>query len=436
MRDFKKYYQDRVVDAETALKKIKDNSRVIFSHATGEPSGLIDVMVANKEWFHNVEIMHMVAMGKSEYCQPGMEPHFRHNSFFVGASTRQAVYEGRADFTPCFLFEIPSVIRSEEFHVDVAMVQVCPPDEFGNVSLGVTGDYTVAAVEQADIVIAQVNKYVPRTFGDVYMPVENFDYFVEMDQPLINLPQGKISDVEIEIGKYCGSLIKDGDTLQLGIGSLPDAVLMTLNDKNDLGVHSEMLADGVVDLCIKGNINNSVKTINKGKTVVSFLMGTEKLYNYVNNNPTVEVMAIDYVNNPFVVAQNDNMISINSCVQVDMMGQVCSESIGLKQISAVGGQVDFVRGANASKGGKSIIAMPSTAAGGKVSKIVPFLDHGATVTTSRADVGYIITEYGIAYLRGQTLRERARRLINIAHPTFRDGLKEEYERRFHESFKD
>ena len=431
--NWKAYYDERCVAAEDALKHIKSGDRVVFGHCIGEPMYLVDVMVKNKDWYEDVEIVHMVAMGKGEYTQPGMEKHFRHNSFFVGACTRKAVNEGRADFTPCFFYELPSVLRKDDFKVNAAMVQVSPPDEFGYVSLGVSVDYTLAAIEQADTVIAQVNENMPRTFGSSFVHVSDIDWFVEKTEPLVELQPPNITEIEKRIGEHCASLIEDGSTLQLGIGSIPDAVLLFLKDKKDLGIHSEMLSDGVVGLIEAGIVNNRQKSIHKGKTIVGFLMGTRKLYDFVHNNPGIEMHPIDYVNNPTVIMKNYKMVSINSCVQVDLMGQVASESIGLKQISAVGGQMDFVRGANMAEGGKSIIAIPSTA-NGKFSKIVPFLDEGAAVTTSRNDVNYVITEYGIAQLKGQTLRERARRLINIAHPDFRDGLIEEYEKRFKTKF--
>ena len=431
--DWKTYYKERCVDAEYALKKIKPDTRLVLGHAVGEPMYLVDVMVKNREWFKNLEILHMVAMGKGEYTHPGMEPYFRHNSFFVGACTRQAVNEGRADFTCNFFYYLPILLRSKDFPVDVAMVQVSPPDKFGYVSTGVSVDYTIAAIEKADLVIAQVNENMPRTFGQSFVHVSDIDYFIEHDEPLTELKPGEITDVEKQIGAHCANLVEDGSTLQLGIGSLPDAVLLFLKDKNDLGIHSEMLSDGVVGLIEEGIVNNKCKAIHKGKSIVSFLMGTRRLYDFVDNNPSIEMYPVDYVNNPVVIMKNSKMVSINSCVQVDLMGQVASESVGLKQISAVGGQVDFVRGANMG-GGKSIIAMPSTAGGGRFSKIVPFLDHGAAVTTSRNDVNYIITEFGIAQLRGQTLRERARRLINIAHPNFQPSLIEEYEKRFNSKF--
>ena len=375
----------------------------------------------------------MVALGMGAYCLPENAGHFRHNSLFVGGSTRKAVESGQGDFTPCFFFEIPRLFHTTLL-VDVALVSVTPPTPEGKVSLGVSCDYTVEAVKSAKTVIAQVNPSMPYTYGSTELPVEDIDVFVEHDQPVIELPQGRIGDVEKAIGSNCATLIPDGATLQLGIGAIPDAVLLFLKDKKDLGIHSEMFSDGVVELAEAGVITNAKKTLKPGKFVVTFLMGTKRLYDFVNNNPNVEMQPVDYVNDPYVVAQNDDLISINSCVQIDLMGQVASESVGLKQISGTGGQVDFVRGASASKGGVSIMAFPSTAAKGTVSKIVPFLDHGTAVTTCRCDVDYAVTEYGIAHLKGETLRTRARNLIAIAHPDFRAPLIEEFEKRFHCAF--
>ncbi|MCH3964796.1 MAG: 4-hydroxybutyrate CoA-transferase [Clostridium sp.] len=423
-------YKSRLVDAEEAVSKIKSNSRVVFSHAVGEPSELIDALVKNKENYENLEIVHMVAMGKGEYAKPGMEKYFRHNSLFVGASTRDAVSSGRGDYTPCFFYEVPRLFKKGYLPVDVALIQVSEPDEHGYCSFGVSNDYTKPAAESAKLVIAEVNKNMPRTLGDSFIHVSNIDYMVEVSHPLIELKPAKLGEVEKSIGRYCASLIEDGSTLQLGIGAIPDAVLMFLKDKKDLGIHSEMISDGVVELVEAGVINNSRKTLHPGKIIVTFLMGTRKLYDFVDNNPMVETYPVDYVNNPLVIMKNSKMVSINSCVQVDLMGQVCSESIGLKQISGVGGQVDFVRGTDMAEDGKSIIAIPSTASHGKVSRIVPLLDTGAAVTTSRNEVDYIITEYGIAHLRGKTLKDRARALINIAYPDFRESLEEEFEKRF------
>lgn len=431
---WEEHYKKRKVSADEAIKKIQNGNRVVYGHAVGEPSGLGDALVRNKEKFKDIEIVHMVCMGKGEYCKPGMEKHFRHNSLFIGGLARKAVYEGRGDYTPCYFSEIPKLFKEGILKIDVMLVQVSPPDEHGYVSLGVSVDYNKSAVESAKIVIAEVNDKMPRTMGDTFVHVSKIDYFVETSRDIIELAPPEITEVEKKIGENCAKLIEDGSTLQLGIGALPDALLPFLRTKKDLGIHSEMISDGVVGLIEEGVINNQKKTLHKGKIVVSFLMGTKKLYEYANDNPMFEMHPVDYVNDPTVIMKNDNMISINSCVQVDLMGQVASESIGLMQISAVGGQVDFVRGANMSKGGKAIIALASTIKNGKVSKIVPFLDQGAAVTTNRNDARYIVTEYGIADLFGKTLRERARQLINIAHPNFKEELKEEYKKRFKQEF--
>ena len=429
MSDWKQYYKDHLTTAEEAVKHIKSGDRLVIAHACGEPSYLVDAMMANAASYRDVEIVHMVAMGKCEYCKPEYAENFRHNAYFVGGTSRKAIEEGRGDFTPCFFFEIPRTFTTT-MPVDVAMVMCTPPDENGKCSLGVSVDYTQPAVKAAKTVIAQINPQMPWTGPYSTIDVEDIDFIVEKDAPLIELAPPHIGEVEQKIGEYCASLINDGDTLQLGIGAIPDAVLRFLGDKKDLGIHSEMFSDGVVELAEKGVFTNARKTLNPGKFVVGFLMGTRKLYDFVDHNPAVDMRSIDYVNDPFIIAQNDNLISINSAVQVDLYGQAASEMIGPKQISGVGGQVDFVRGASAFKGGKSILAFPSTVKG-KVSKIVPYLDPGAAVTTSRNDSDYVVTEYGIAALKGHTLRDRARALISIAHPDFRDELKDEFEKRFH-----
>lgn len=428
--DWKALYEQRKMTAQEAVSRIKSGDRVVISHAVSEPSYVIDALVANAAAYENVEIVHMVAMGKCEYAKPEMAGHFRHNALFVGGATREAVASGRGDYTPCFFYQIPQLFATS-MPVDAALVTVTPPDENGMCSLGVSVDYTLAAVKNAALVIAQVNDQMPYTGSQSLVSVEKIDCFVEHSAPIIELAPPRIGDVERAIGEHCAALIRDGDTLQLGIGAIPDAVLLFLKDKKDLGIHSEMFSDGVVELVEDGVITNKRKTLHPGKLVAAFLMGTRRLYDFVDHNPDLEMRPVDYVNDPTVIARNDNLVSINSCVQVDLMGQVASESVGLKQISGVGGQVDFVRGAAMSKGGRSIIAMPSTAAHGSISKIVPLLDEGAAVTTSRNDVDYIVTEYGAAHLKGRTLRERARALIEIAHPDFRPELRQVYEQRFH-----
>lgn len=426
-------YQNKLTTAEKAVDFIKSGERLVIGHACGEPSYLVETMVSKAEQYENVEIVHMVAMGKAGYAQPGMEKHFRHNALFVGGTTRKAVEEGRADYTPCFFYRIPELFTNGSLPVDVALVQATAPDDNGNMSLGISVDYTLPAAKAAKKVIVQVNHELPRTGGDSCINVSdaNVVAVVEHDAPIIELAPPKIGEVERAIGANCAKLIHDGDTLQLGIGAIPDAVLLFLKDKKDLGIHSEMFSDGVVELAEAGVITNAKKNTHTGKYVANFLMGTKRLYDFVNNNPDVEMYPVDYVNNPVIIGREDNMVSINSCVQIDLMGQAASESIGYKQISGVGGQVDFIRGAAMAKNGRAILAFPSTAAKGTVSKIVPLLDEGAAVTTSRNDVDYAVTEFGIAKLSGKTLKERAHALIEIAHPNFRDDLKKVYEERFH-----
>lgn len=430
--DFIQEYKNKLKTPQEAVKMIKSGDRVVVQHATGEPLALVDAMVKNKDAYENVEIVHMVAMGKAEYCKEGMEKHFRHNAIFVGGSTKKAVAEGRADFTPTFFFEVPRLFKNN-LPVDVVLIQVTPPNEDGEVSLGVSCDYTTPAVKSAKLVIAQVNKNMPWTYGATVLNLDEIDVFVEHDEPIIELGKPKIGEIEKMIGKHCAELIQDGDTLQLGIGAIPDAVLSFLGEKKDLGIHSEMFADGVVDLVKKGVITNNKKKTHTGKLVAAFLMGTKDLYDFVDHNHDVLMMPVDYVNNPTVIMKEDNIVSINSCIQVDLMGQVVSESIGDMQISGVGGQVDFVRGASMAKNGRSIIAMPSTVKG-KTSKIVAKIDDYAAVTTSRNDVDYIVTEYGIAHLKGQTLRERSKRLIKIAHPDFRADLIKYHNEKFYDNF--
>ncbi len=429
--DWKTTYADKICTADEAVSHIKSGDRVVVTHACGEPVILTDAMVANAErlGLKDVEVVHMVAMGKAGYCAPEMSEHFRHNGLFLGGSTRAAVAEGRGDFTPIFFSQIPELFRTS-LPVDVVLLQLSEPDEHGYCSFGVSCDYTKPAAECAGIRIAQINKNMPRVLGDNFIHISKLDYIVPEDTEVLKLAPPTIGDVERRIGENIAELVHDGDCLQLGIGAIPDAVLLFLKDKKDLGIHSEMFSDGVVELIEAGVVTNARKQVEPGKCVCTFLMGTDRLYNYVNDNPAVMLRSVDWVNDPCIISQNDNAVSINSCVEVDLMGQVCSEAIGLRQISGVGGQVDFVRGATMSKGGRTIMAMPSTAAKGTISKVVPFLAEGAAVTTSRCDADYIVTEYGIAQLHGHTLRDRAKQLIAIAAPEFRGDLEAEYNKRF------
>ncbi len=433
--NWKELYADRICSAEEAVSYIQSGDRVVVAHASGEPKILTDAMVrcASKYNYKDVEIVHMVAMGNAGYCTPEMARHFRHNGLFLGGPTRAAIAEGRGDFTPVFFSEVPELFRTA-MHVNVVLLQVSEPDADGYCSYGISCDYTKPCAESADVRIAQVNAKMPRVMGDNFIHISKLDHIVAEDSDIIELPPVKIGDVQRRIGEHVASLVCDGDCLQLGIGAIPDATLLFLKGKKDLGIHSEMVSDGVVELMEAGVITNRCKQLYPGKSVATFLMGTKRLYDFAHNNPDIRLMPVDVVNDPRVICQNDHVVSINSCVEVDLMGQVCAESVGLRQISGVGGQVDFVRGAKMSRGGRSIMAMPATAANGTVSRIVPLLSEGAAVTTSRCDVDDVVTEYGIARLRGRSLKERARQLIAIAAPEFREDLIKEYERRFHSSY--
>ena len=424
-------YKSKLVTAEEAIKAIHDGDRVVTGFACGEPFGIERALIENYENYHDVQITNMLSLGDSPWCRPEMKGHFTLNCLFASKSNRKAILNGTADFTPINFSEIPFVLKNI-IRPRVSICAVSPPDEHGNVSFGTTVDYTKGTTDYAEVVIAQVNKYMPRTFGNSTKHVRDFTYFVEIDEPLPEVKSVELTDVERAIGKNCASLINDGDCLQLGIGGIPDAICEELTNKKDLGLHSELVGDGVVKLLEEGIINNKKKQSHQGRTVLGAAFDSKILCDYLNNNPAVEMYPIDYVNDPYVIAQNDNVVSINSCIQVDLMGQVVSDTIGLTQFSAVGGQVDFVRGAAKSKNGRSIIAMTSTTKNDTISKIVPIITEKSAVTTTRNDVNCIVTEYGIAYLKGRTMKERARALIKIAHPKFRSWLEEEYENRFNE----
>jgi 4-hydroxybutyrate CoA-transferase len=394
-----------------------------LGHACGEPQVLTRALVARAHELEDVEIIQRVAMGDSSYVDPEMQGHFRLNSLFGSAPTRKAIAEGRADFTPCFISEIPDLFLLGKVPLDVAMVTVTPPDSHGYCSLGISIDYTIQAARAAKIVIAQVNPEMPRTYGDTLLHVTEMDYFVPAEEPLIVLQPPAIGPVEEQIGMNAASLIEDGATLQLGIGSIPDAILSFLHDKHDLGVHTELFSDGVRGLVEEGVINGKRKTLHPGKVVSNFIMGTVELYNWVHENAAIALYPEDYTNDPFVVAQNYRMTAINSALEVDVLGQVAADTLGPMQFSGVGGQVDFVRGAARSPGGKSIIAFPATAKKGQVSRIVSVLARGSAVTTSRHDTDYIVTEYGIAFMKAKTVKERMEALINIAHPDFRAEIR-------------
>ncbi len=426
MQYFQEYhYRERHpswVDADTAISKINKGKRILLGSGCAAPKLLIDALIRNSARFADNEIVHLLTVGEAPYTNPEYARAFRHNAFFIGVNVRQAVIEGHADYIPVFLSEIPQLIKTGQIRIHCAIVQVTPPNRNGEVSLGVSVDILPSAISTADIVIGQVNRQLPFTCGKSVLPVSAFDYLVEGDEPLKEFPQGQPDEVSQKIGGHLARYIRDGDTLQLGIGNIPDAVLRNLKDRNDLGIHTEMISDGVADLYRNGNITNKKKGINEGKSVLSFILGTRKTYDLVHMNPDFEFFPTEYTNDPFVICQNKNMVSINSALQIDLTGQVCSDSLGTTFFSGFGGQVDFVRGAKRSAGGRSFLAFPSITKDGKISKIVPYLNQGAGVVTTRADVHYLVTEFGVAYLHGKNVRERGLALIQIAHPKFRDEL--------------
>ena len=410
------------VDADTAIKKIKKGKRILIGSGCAEPQFLVRSLVNNAHLFHDNEIVHILTVGIAPYADQKYTNNFRHNAFFIGHNIRESVALGQADYMPIFLSEIPRLFKTGQMPIHAVIIQVSPPDKKNYVSLGVSVDILPAAILCADIVIAQVNKQMPETFGVAKIPISAIDYLVESAEPLLEFPQGQPDEISMQIGKNLARFIRDGDTLQLGIGNIPDAVLINLKNKSDLGIHSEMISDGIVDLYKNGNITNKRKKINKGKSIISFVLGTKKIYNLIHQNSDFELYPSEYTNDPFVISQNPTVVSINSAIQVDLTGQVCADSIGAKFYSGFGGQVDFVRGVKRSEGGRSFIALPSTAKDNKVSRITSSLTPGAGVVTTRAEVHYVATEYGVAYLHGKNIRERGLALVQIAHPKFREEL--------------
>jgi 4-hydroxybutyrate CoA-transferase len=419
---FQQLFHEKLVTGEEALRAVRSGDSVYVHPGCATPERLLDALVARRGDLENVRIMHLMSMGRAEYVKPGMERHFRHVAFFTGKNVRQAINEGRADYLPVFLSEIPRLFTGGILPVDVALIHVSPPDEHGFCAFGVGVDCTKAAAEVARTVIAQVNPNMPRVFGDNFIHVRKVTHFVESDDPLVELPRVRMSPAFEDIGRNVAALIEDGATLQLGIGGIPDAVLHFLRDRKHLGVHTEMFSDGMVELVERGVVTNERKTLHPGKIVASFVLGTRPLFDFIHNNPIVEFHPSDYVNDPYVICQNDRMVAVNSAIQVDLTGQICADSIGDTVYSGFGGQVDFVRGASRAKQGRAIIALLSTARDEGVSRISTYLDPGAGVVTSRADVHYVATEFGVAELHGKTLRERAKALISIAHPKFREEL--------------
>ncbi|MEW6486330.1 MAG: GNAT family N-acetyltransferase [Thermodesulfobacteriota bacterium] len=422
--DWKTRYASRVAEREAALSRIQRGAKIFVGSACGEPQYLVEGLANKSAILADSEILHILTLGIAPYTDEKLAKVFRHNAFFIGDNTRRAVAEGRADYTPVYLSELPQLFRSRRTRVDAALIQVGPPDRHGFVSLGVSVDVTKAAVESAKLVIAEVNPEMPRTLGDSFLPVDRIDYLVEHASPVIEYLPPTPDEVAIRIGRNISRLVRDGATIQIGIGSIPNAAVHALKDKRDLGVHTEMFSDWLLELVQAGAITNRRKTLHRGKVIASFCMGTRALYDFIDNNPMVELHPSEYTNDPFVIGQNDNMVSINTALEIDLTGQVCSDSIGHQFYSGIGGQVDFIRGAARSQGGKPIIALPSTARGDAVTRIVPQLSPGAGVVTTRASARYVVTEWGYTDLHGKTIRERAMALINIAHPKFRKELLE------------
>ena len=416
-------YRRKVTSAEAAVRCVGSGDHVWLHAGCNNPEELLNALVQRAPELRDVEVTHLLTFGAAPHVDPRYQGSFRHRALFTGPNVREAVNEGRADWVPVFLSEIPGLIRSRVIPVDVAFIQVAPPDDHGFCSYGVGVECSKAAAESARAVVALVNRRMPRSLGDSFIHVSRLSHVVEIDRPLVELPMcTEVGGVARAIGRSVADLIENGSTLQMGIGEIPDAVLLFLKEKKDLGVHTEMFSDGMVELVESGVVTGEAKTLHKGKIVSSFVLGSKKTFDFLHNNSSVEFHPTEYVNDPFVIAQNDKMVAINSAIAVDITGQVCADSMGRSIYSGFGGQVDFIRGATRSRGGKPIIALPSTARDGKVSRIVDVLEPGSGVVTSRADVHFVVTEYGVANLYGKSLRERAQALVACAHPEFRDEL--------------
>ncbi len=415
-------FAGKVTTAERAVELVRSGNRIYVHPGCATPQTLLDALVERGGELRDVEIVHMLTLGAAGYTAPEYEGHFRHAGFFLGGNVRPAIAEGRADYIPISLSDIEYLFLSGEMPIDVVLLQASPPDGDGFMSLGVSIDCTLTAAACARLVVAEVNPCMPRTLGETTIHVSQVAAIVETAHPLLEVPPAESGPVQRRIAQHVATLVPDGATLQMGIGALPNSVWECLADHKDLGIHSEMCSDGALPLIQSGVINGARKTLHPGKVVAGFVFGSRRLFELIHENPLFEFHPTAYVNDPCVIGRNDRMIAINSALQVDLTGQVCADSIGTTPYSGVGGQLDFIRGAGRSRGGKAVIALPSTARGGTVSRIVPVLDAGAGVVTPRSDVHYVVTEHGIAYLRGKTLRQRAEALIAVADPQFRGAL--------------
>jgi 4-hydroxybutyrate CoA-transferase len=429
--DWLNQYEPKKVTAEEAVRVLKSGYRIFITGNCSVPQKIMEALNPRALELENLQLIQVLTIGKADYVKPELVPHIRVNSLFISANVRDAVNDGRADFTPVFLSEIPGLFKSGRLPIDVALIQVSPPDKNGYCSYGVEVGVTKTAAESAKIVIAEVNPHMPRCLGDSFIHVSKLDYVVEVDYLLPEVQMAISSPEQEAIANHIAAVIPDGATLQMGIGGIPDAVLKKLLNHQHLGVHTELFSDGVVDLVEAGVITNERKTFHPGKIVAGMVLGTQRLYDFIDDNPIVELHPTEYINDPFNIAKNDRMVSINSAIQVDLTGQVCADSMGHRFYSGVGGQVDFVRGAARSKGGMPIIALLSTAKDDTISRIVPTLTPGSGVITTRNDVHYVATEYGVADLFGRTVRDRARMLVEIAHPKFRAELAEAAEQLYH-----
>jgi acyl-CoA hydrolase/GNAT superfamily N-acetyltransferase len=426
LKKWRKIYPEKFASEEEVFENVHRGNRLFISTACGEPQYLVSALVkyveSHPKAFADTEIFHIWTLGLAPYTDAKYNYNFRHNSFFIGNNTRESINTGLADYTPIFLSQVPGLLHTKRIPIDIALIQTSLPDKNGYLSLGISVDITKAAIENSTLVIAQVNSHMPRVLGNTFIHMRDIDYIIHHDEKILEFSPTVPDEIAQQIGRYVSRIVNDGDTIQLGYGSVPNAILNHLQNKRHLGIHTELLTDSIVELVKKGAVDNSRKNLDKGKTVASFCMGMEDTYQYIDDNPFFEFRPMDYTNDPMVIARIQNMTAINSALQVDLTGQASAESIGSTFYSGIGGSADFMRGAVLAPGGKTILVLQTTARNGEISRIVPFLDTGAGVTLNRGDIHYIVTEYGIAYIHGKNIRERSMDIIAIAHPKFRPWL--------------